>query len=101
MLSFLNYTKYPNSVFRDRSRMHRFKKMVFTFDRTTDCFYSPERATDGSNRHGRSAHLNQALERKTMGVTEIDLEIMKESFTNFRHIENCPAQRLKKFSTLF
>ena len=43
--------------------------MVFTFDRQTECYYSPDRDEYFGNRHGRSSHVDKALKRLDNGMT--------------------------------
>ena len=100
MRSFLDFVKYPNTSFRDRSLLHRFKKMTFRFDHSVN-YYSPEsaqhplnalRERGKFNRHRRSSHVNQALERLQSESSKQTLAQLKNTFTNFRHIEGCPVK---------
>lgn len=74
--------------------MNRFKKMVFTFDRTSDCYYSPDKVDPFLSRHRRASHIDKALERIDSGVTDLHIKSMKKTFTKFRHTDGCPASDL-------
>jgi hypothetical protein len=106
MRSFLDFMKYPNTSFRDRALLHRFKKMTLNFDHSVN-YYSSESTqnplssqSNKYNRHRRSSHVDQALERLHSESSKQTLEQLKNTFTNFRHMEGCPVKDSTQFSNL-
>ena len=82
--------------------------MVFTFDHS-DNYYSKENYDDDKdlemrkvefNRHRRSSHVDKALQRLDTCITNQELVKLKETFTEFRHLEGCPLTDTSKFSAL-
>lgn len=98
MRSFLNYVQFPNTEFKARSTIHRFRKMVFAFDHSEN-YYSPARAEEGLNRHRRASHVTQALERLDIGRATAGVSKMSKTFTSFRHKTDCAVtDRCRDFS---
>lgn len=87
-----------NAKFRDKRLMNRFKRMVYDFDHSVN-FYTVDQSNSPTNsnetlqqvnRHKGASHLNKATLRLDTGEAKHTVEKMKETFTNFRHIDKCP-----------